>query len=314
MKAIIIDKSGGVENFKFVDVDKPAIKPNEVLIRNKAVGINPVDFKVRRNEHVLNAIYGDKRPAILGWDLAGTIEEVGDNVTDFEVGDNVFGMINFVGAGDVYAEYVAAPVNHLANIPNGISFQDAAASTLAALTALQVLESNIKARDKVLIHAGSGGVGHFAIQIAKSLGAFVISTSSEANREFLLSLGVDQFIDYRKEKFEEVVSDLDFVFDMFNGDVLLNSLKVVKKDGTVLSIPTPDFSEETKSLAQERGVNLKFHMVQSSGEDMLKIAKMLESGAIKPHVSHTFKFEEMGQAHLQQESGRTVGKIVVNVD
>lgn len=313
MKAIIIKETGGVENLHIVEIDKPKVNENEVLIETKAIGVNPVDYKVRANEDLLTAIYGEKRPAILGWDIAGVVVETGKNVSKFSKGDRVFGMVNFVGAGNTYAEFVAAPENHLAKIPDTISFQDAAASTLAALTALQVLQGNIGKNDKVLIHAGSGGVGHFAIQIAKNLGAYVISTSSAKNKHFIKTLGADEHIDYHKTAFQNVLNDLDFVFDMFNGEILLNSIKVTKPGGKIISIPTPEFSEEAQNMANQKEIDLAFHMVQSSGEGMDTIAKLLENGEINPHVSKLFSFEEMAEAHKYLESGRTVGKVVLQI-
>ncbi len=313
MKAILLEKAGGVDQLRIKDVDQPNISEDEVLVEVKAVSINPVDYKVRGNEDVLTMIYGEHRPAILGWDIAGSVVQTGNNVTQFQTGDRVFGMVNFVGQGNAYAEFVAAPEAHLAKIPSSISFETAAASTLAALTALQVLQGRVQKGDRVLIHAGSGGVGHFAIQIAKSLGAYVISTSSAKNKDFILSLGADEHIDYRSQAVEEVLSDIDFVFDMFNGDVLLNSVKVVKEGGSVVSIPSPEFSEEILSLAKQRGVNLAFHMVQSSGSDMNTIADMLQSGQLNAHIFKTFSFDQMAEAHERQESGRTVGKIVVKL-
>ncbi|MDT0540651.1 NADP-dependent oxidoreductase [Croceitalea sp. P059] len=313
MKAILLEQAGGVENLLIKEVEKPTIKDHEVLISTKAISVNPVDFKVRRNPAVIDMIMGKERPVVIGWDIAGTITKVGDKVSKFKIGDKVFGMVNFVGRGNAYAEYVAAPENHLAKIPDGVSFEDAAATTLAALTALQVLQPRVKEGDKVLIHAGSGGVGHFAIQIAKSLGAYVITTSSLKNKDFVLSLGADEFIDYRSQKFEELLTDMDFVFDMFNGDILLNSLKVVKEGGSIISLPTPDFSEEILAIAKERHVDLQFLMVQSSEKGMKTLAELLDKGTIKPHISSTFPLENMGDAHLQLESGRTVGKVIVTV-
>ena len=222
-------------------------------------------------------------------------------------------MVNFLGHGKAYSEYVAAPESHLAKIPQGVSFEDAAATTLAALTALQVLEGRVKENDKVLIHAGSGGVGHFAIQIAKSLGAHVITTSSGRNKDFVMSLGADEHIDYRTQKFEDELSNLDFVFDMFNGEILLNSVKVVKEGGSIISLPTPEFTDEILNLAKDRNVNVSFLMVQSNGNDMNTLANMLEKGTLKPHVSKTFAFDDMAKAHEQLESGRTVGKVVVTL-
>ena len=314
MKAIILESAGGVENLKLTDITEPKFRDTEVLVEVKAISVNPVDFKVRGHEEVLTMIYGERRPAILGWDIAGIVASKGSKVTEFEVGDRVFGMINFVGMGNAYAEYVAAPQEHLAKIPNGVSYENAAATTLAALTALQVLRSaGISKDDRVLIHAGSGGVGHFAIQIARAMGAYVITTSSAKNKELVLSLGADEHIDYREQAFQEVLSNIDFAFDRFNGEILHNSVKVVRKGGRVISIPTPEFSAETVELAKERDVNLSFHMVQSSGQDMNVLKGMLERGEIKPYVSKTFEFKDITRAHEQLESGRTVGKVVVMV-
>ena len=313
MKAILLEKTGGVENFLIKDVKKPAAKENEVLISVKAIGVNPVDFKARANEDLLNSLTGEQRPAIIGWDVSGTIIAIGNNITKFKIGDNVFGMINFPGSGNAYAEFVAAPEDHLVKIPKNISFEEAAATTLAAVTALQALKPRVKKSDRVLIHAGSGGVGHFAIQIAKSLGAYVITTSSAKNKDFVLSLGADEHIDYGSQKFEEILTDIDFVLDMFNGDILLNSIKITKNGGTIISLPTADFSDEVLKLAKERNVDVSFTVVQSNGDDINTLKNMLESGALKPHISKTFAFEKMGDAHLQLESGRTVGKVIVTM-
>ena len=313
MKAIVLEKTGGVENFLIKDVKKPAAKENEVLILVKAIGINPVDYKARAIEDLLNSLTGEQRPAIIGWDVSGTIIAIGNNITKFKIGDNVFGMINFPGSGNAYAEFVAAPEDHLVKIPKNISFEEAAATTLAAVTALQALKPRVKKSDRVLIHAGSGGVGHFAIQIAKSLGAYVITTSSAKNKDFVLSLGADEHIDYGSQKFEEILTDIDFVLDLFNGDILLNSIKITKNGGVIISLPTADFSDEVLKLAKERNVDVSFTVVQSNGDDMNTLKNMLESGTLKPHISKTFAFEKMGDAHLQLESGRTVGKVIVTM-
>lgn len=234
-------------------------------------------------------------------------------VTQFEIGDKVFGMVNFPGKGNGYAEYVASPESHLAKTPSSISFNEAAANTLAALTALQVLKSRIKKNDRVLIHAGSGGVGHFAIQIAKAMGAYVISTSSDKNKDLVISLGAEEHIDYISQVFEEVLCDIDFVFDMFNGDILYNSVKVVREGGAIVSIPTGGFSDEIINFAKKQNVNVSNLFVQSNGKDMNTLKEMLENGILKPHVSKTFLFSSMAQAHLQLESGRTIGKVVVTL-
>ena len=313
MKAYVLSKAGGVENMVLSEIEKPELEANEVLVETKAISINPVDIKVRPVEAVIDMIIGEVRPVILGWDIAGVVAEIGADVTGFEVGDKVFGMVNFPGHGKAYAELVASPAAHLAKMPDGVSFEGAAATTLAALTALQVLKPRIKAGDRILIHAGSGGVGHYGIQIAKQLGAHVITTSSAKNRDFCMSLGADKHIDYREQKFEEVLSDIDFVMDGMGGPVLENSLKVMKSGGKIVSLPTHAFPEDLQSEADKLNVALEFVLVTSNGDDMKELAKMLGEGSLKAHVSVTFPFEQMADAHKQIESGRTVGKAVVTL-
>ncbi len=315
MKAIILNEAGSVDNLQFVDIVKPTIKSNEVLVKTISLSINPVDYKVRSTNGALNWILGADRPAIIGWDLSGTIVEVGENVTDFKIGDAVFGMANFPGKGNAYAELVAVPSTHLTLKPTNISHQEAAAATLAALTAWQTLveRGNVKKGGKVLIHAASGGVGHYATQIAKHFGAYVIGTSSAKNREFVLQNGADEHIDYATENFQEKVSNVDFVLDTIGGDTILKSLDVIKQGGTIVSIASSNLSTEELEKAKSKEVNLSFLLVQSSGENMLQLSQLMERGILKSQVSKTFSFDEMGEAHLHLEKGRTVGKIVVNI-
>ena len=313
MKAIVLEKAGGVENLLLKDVDQPTPNVDEVLVAVKSISINPVDFKVRAVDEVLTMICGEDRPAILGWDIAGTVSAVGENVTEFKRGDRVFGMVNFPGRGNAYAEMVAAPADHLAKMPDNVSFEEAAATTLAALTALQVLRGRVQKGDRVLIHAGAGGVGHFAIQIAKQIGAYVLATASAKNRDFVLAQGADEHIDYREKPFQEVVSNIDFVLDGMGGDVLANSLKVVKDGGRIISLPTGEFPNEVIAEAQRRNLEVAFILVHSNGDDMTALNRMLGDATLKAHVSKTFALADMGKAHTEMESGRTVGKIVVTV-
>lgn len=315
MKAIILNEAGSVDNLQFVDIAKPAIKNNEVLVKTISLSINPVDYKVRSTNGALTWILGEERPAIIGWDLSGTVVEVGDAVTDFKIGDAVFGMANFPGKGNTYAQFVAVPSTHLTLKPTNISHQEAASATLAALTAWQTLvkKGNVKKGDKVLIHAASGGVGHYATQIAKHFGAYVIGTSSAKNREFVLQNGADKHIDYNTENFQDIVSDVDFVLDTIGGDTILKSLDITRIGGTIVTIASSNISNEELEKAKSKDVNLSFLLVQSSADDMLQIAQLMEKGILKSHVSKTFSFNEMGAAHLHLEKGRTVGKIVVNI-
>ena len=313
MKAITLYEPGSIENLKIEEVDIPQISDNEVLVQVKAISINPVDVKSRAGKGVYGRLK-DIKPLILGWDISGIITQKGKDVTDFEIGYEVFGMVNFPGHGKAYAEYVAVPANQLALKPASISFEEAAAATLAALTAWQALVTNakVKSGDKVLIHSAAGGVGHYAVQIAKFLGAHVIGTSSANNRDFVLSLGADEHIDYQNQQFEDRAADLDFVLDTIGGDNIDRSLEIIKPGGTLISIPS-GLNEAVTEKSKAKSINGYFILVQSNGEDMAKIAELLESGVIKSHVSATFSLDKIGDAHLQVETGKTRGKVVIVV-
>jgi len=311
MKAIILKEFGGIENFEAVNIPVPTINAGEVLIKLKSISINPVDFKTRQGKGAAGRTKMEL-PVILGWDISGIITEAGSDVTGFKPGDEVFSMINFPALGKAYAEYVVAKPSELAIKPANISHNEAAAATLAALTAWQVLTTkvNIKKGDRVLVHAASGGVGHYVVQMAKHLGAYVIGTSSAANKDFVLSLGADEHIDYKAQKIEDAVSDIDFIFDPIGGANTEQSLHIVKKGGTVICI-VHTFNDELLKKAQELGVHGHNVLVYPSGEDMKIIADLLAKGAIKSHVSKTFQLEQVGEAHTLLESGRAVGKVVI---
>ncbi len=316
MKAFILKENGGIENLKLSEVDKPEINNSEVLIKVKAVSINPIDAIVRQNRSALLRIFGpgkDEDTFILGWDVSGIIEKAGSDVTEFKEGDKVFGMINFPGHGKTYAEFVSAPAEHIALKPGNISFEEAAAATLSALTAWQglVTHAKIKEGDKVLIHAAGGGVGHFATQIAKSLGAYVIGTGSSSKKDFVFKLGADEFIDYTKETFEDKISDADIVLDSIPKlEHLLRSIAATKNGGTLISIKSY-FEGELAEKAKAKGLYTDRILVNSNGNDMKQIARLIEEGKIHPHISESYKFEDLPKAHQQIESGKTLGKVVV---
>jgi len=313
MKAIILKDFGGVENLITTNIPVPSIQADEVLIQLKSISINPVDVKTRSGKGVAGLIK-DQMPAILGWDISGVITEAGSGVTNFKPGDEVFAMLAFPKLGKAYAEYVTAKANELALKPANISHDEAAAATLAALTAWQALTTHgsIKAGSRVLIHAAAGGVGHYAVQLAKHLGAYVIGTSSLANRDFVLSLGADEHIDYKAQPFENVVKNIDFVLDAIGGEYIDRSLTIIKKGGTIISIPS-GLNEGVTEKAQAVGANGYTMRVQPGDKDMRIIAGLLETGIIRSHVSKTFPFDQMADAHLHLESGRTVGKVTLKL-
>lgn len=311
MKAIVLNNFGSVDELEIKEIDKPVIKEDEVLVKVRAISINPVDAKTRKGKGQAQRIK-DEKPMILGWDISGEIVETGKNVKHFKSGDEVFGMINIPGHGKAYAEYVAAPVNHIALKPPGISHEQAAASCLAAMTAYQALVTHgkLKSGDRILIHAASGGVGHFAVQIAKHIGAYVVGSSSLVNKEFVLSIGADQHLDYKIQDWEKEIEPVDFVLDAIGGDNINKSLKVLKRGGTIIGLPS-GLSEDVPEKAAGEGKIGIFFMVRSNSEDMRSIAAMLEKKALIPYVSEVYRFEEIKKAHEQIESGKTKGKIIL---
>jgi len=308
MKAIILNDFGPATNLQLTDLSIPTITNDEVLIKVNSISINPVDIKTREGKGAAGGI--KERSIILGWDVAGEVTE--SNSSLFSKGDQVFGMVNFPGHGKAYAEYVAAPASQLALIPVNTGFDEAAAATLAALTAWQNLTEHyhVKEGQRVLIHAGSGGVGHYAIQMAKHLGAYVIATSSSDNKRFILSLGADEHIDYKAVNFEDEVSDIDFVLNTQSSDIGERSIGVIKNGGTIISIASA-ITDSIKEKAQAKSIKASQTMVKSSGKDMQEIADLLESGKIVSCVSTVFALEDIQKAHEQITAGHTVGKLIV---
>ncbi|MHC2993265.1 oxidoreductase [Pontibacter sp. HJ8] len=313
MKAYLLEKPGAPENLQLGKIEKPALQKNEVLVKVRAISINPVDAKTREGKSLYNTLK-ETPPVILGWDISGEVVAVGEAVSFFQPGDEVFGMVNFPGHGRAYAEYVAAPEAHLAHKPANVPHHEAAAATLAALTAWQVLvhEAKIQPGQHVLIHAAAGGVGHFAVQIAKYFKATVIGTASSENHDFLRNMGADEQIDYHDFNVEDVVMDMDIVLDSLGEENTRRSLKTLKDGGKIISI-LGGAKEEVQALAKKRNIEAKNYLVHSSGEDQAKIADLLGQGLLQSHVSHVYDFSEMAKAHEQVETHKTRGKVVVTV-
>jgi len=311
MKAIILNEPGGPEKFTITELPVPVPQKGEVLVKVEAISINPVDTKTRKGLALYDKLKDDA-PVILGWDIAGEVVAVGEEVTTLEEGDMVFGMVNFPGHGKAYAEYVAAPAAHLAEIPELITTHEAVAGTLAALTAWQVLidQLNLQAGERVLIHAAAGGVGHYAVQIAKYLGAYVIGTASDANYDFVKELGADDFFDYTQGPFEDSIKDVDAVFDTVGGSNPMRSLNVLKEGGRLVAI-AGGITDEVKRLAENKKIHAWPYLVHSNGDDMEQLAELLEAGTLKSHIYKEYPFEQMAEAHRQSETGKTKGKIVV---
>ncbi len=313
MKAMVLHEPGAPEILKLEEIDTPTPKANEVLVKVRAISINPVDTKTREGLALYNSLK-ETPPVIVGWDISGEVVAVGEEVKVFKIGDEVFGMVNFPGHGKAYAEYVAAPEAHLAHKPANVPHHEAAAATLAALTAWQVLvhEANIQPGQRVLIHAAAGGVGHYAVQLAKYFQAIVIGTASAENHEFISNLGADEQIDYHTYNVEDVLQDVDIVLDSLGEENTRRSLKTLKDGGKIVSI-LGGAKEEVQKLAKERNIDARNYLVHSSGADQEQIANLLSQGLLRSHVSHVFDFKDMAAAHRQVETRKTKGKVVVTV-
>lgn len=313
MKAIILTTQGGIENLQLAEVPVPHINDEEVLIAVRAISINPSETYVRLDKAV-DWIFGGESPMILGWDVSGVVVQTGKNVTAFKSGDEVFGMVKHPGHGKAYAEYVAAPASHLALKPANVTHEEAAAATLAALTAWQPLSrAGIKKGDRVFITAAGGGVGHYAIQIAKYLGAHVIALSSAAKKDFVMQLGADEHIDYQTQRFEDIIGKVDVVLEALRDEHLARTLTIVKPGGRLISLFNMVQGTRWEAVAKEKGVTAYYNAVTSSGDDMKVIANLLEKGLMRSHISKTFKLEDIPLAHLEIEKNNTQGKIIIQL-
>ncbi|CAD2073759.1 NADP-dependent oxidoreductase [Phocicoccus pinnipedialis] len=309
MKAIVIEQYGDVDQLIEKEFPEPVIKENQVLIEMHATSINPIDWKIRAG--YMKDYMPVEFPLILGWDAAGVVVEVGTKVTNFKVGDEVFARP--ATENGTYAEYVAVDENLVALKPTNISFEEAASVPLAGLTAWQCLVDfgSVKEGDTVLIHAGSGGVGSLGIQIAKSLGAHVLSTASGKNEAFLKSLGVDTFINYETTDFTDVAKDVDLVVDTMGGEILEKSLSVVKKGGKLVSIA----GQPNQEAARANGITAESLWLKPNGKQLAELGALLESGEVKTHIGHTFSLTEEGlrEAHALSATHHAKGKIVIKV-
>jgi NADPH:quinone reductase-like Zn-dependent oxidoreductase len=301
---------GGPDVLEPTTMPRPEPAATEVLVRVGAAGVNPVDWKTRAAGGYLG-----EPPFTVGWDVAGVVEAVGYGVTRFAVGDRVFGMPRFPREAAGYAEYVTAPSRQLAPIPDRLSDVEAAALPLAALTAWQALveTARIGPGERVLIHAGAGGVGHLAVQIAKSRGAYVIATSRAANHAFLAELGVDEAIDYTQRRVADVLRDVDVVLDLVGGDIGRSSLPVLRDGGLLITVPSGGDVDPLRAAAGDR-VRSTGILVEPDRAGMEAIAGLIERGELRVHVAKTFPLEQAARAHELGESGRTGGgKLVLTV-
>lgn len=328
MKAYLVNKYKAP--MQAGNAPEPTVDDRDVLVAIHAAGVNMLDAKIRDGEFKLFLPY--KTPFVLGHDLAGVITRVGPAATRFAVGDEVYARPRDGRVG-TFAQRIAVHEDDLAIKPASLSMAEAASVPLVALTAWQALveRANLQPGQKVLIHAGSGGVGTYAIQLAKHLGATVATTTGTSNLEWVRDLGADIVIDYRSQDFETLLVDYDVVLDSQGGDALAKSLRVLKPGGIAIGIagpPDPDFARQqelrlplrlamallslkTRRAARRRGVRYSFLFMRASGAQLGEITKLIDSGALRPIVDRTYPFDEAPQALAHVESGRAKGKVVI---
>ncbi|RUW02755.1 MULTISPECIES: NADP-dependent oxidoreductase [unclassified Mesorhizobium] len=308
MRAVTQNSVGEPDVLFVAEQPAPSPKASEVLVRVKAAGINPVDGAVRAGYFPLIG----EPPFILGWDISGTVEALGTGVTAFKVGDAVFGMPRFPKQAAAYAEFVATPVDEIAAKPAAIDHAQAAALPLAGLTAWQglVRHGGLQSGQRVLIHAGAGGVGHLAVQIAKARGAWVIATASPDKLDYVRSIGADEVVDYTKGDFTEQVRDMDLVLDAMGGDHADRSLKVLREGGVLVSLL--NVHDATRVKAGERNIRVERMSVVPDREGLVELARLVDARKLAVHVAKAFPLNQAGAAHAFLAT-RPIGKVVLTV-
>ncbi|MGW3999781.1 NADP-dependent oxidoreductase [Amycolatopsis sp. NPDC004772] len=307
MRIVTQQALGGPEVLRVTEAPRPEPGPTEVLVRVKAAGINPVDWKVRRGGGFLG-----EPPFTVGWDVAGVVEQAGFGATGVEEGDEVLGMPWFPRPANAYAEYVTAPSRHFVRKPAGLSFAEAAALPLAGLTAWQGLVdiAGVHKGQRVFVDAAAGGVGHLAVQIAKARGAHVIGTASAQKHGFLRELGVDEPIDYHDP--DATASDVDVYFGLVGEESDLRWLPAVKEGGLLIGVPS-GVADRVAQQAAENNVRTKRILVEPDRGGLAGLVELIEAGQLKVRVERTFPLEDVAEAHELGESGRVSGKLVLTV-
>ncbi len=314
IKAVRIHQFGGPEVLAYEDVPRPKPQEDEVLIRVHAAGVNPADWKTRSGSGLAKR-FRDRLPIGMGWDLSGVVEAVGDSAAPYRAGDAVYGFIRFPEVGATYAEYVAAPASQVALKPHSLDHIEAAGVPLAGLTAWQALldVAQLQRGQRVLIHAAAGGVGHLAVQFAKWVGATAIGTASGRSEAFLRQLGVDQVIDYRAVRFEEVVRDVDVVLDPIGGETRQRSWQVLRAGGILVALVDRASAEATSAPPGTGSVRGQYMLAHPDGEQLARIAQLIDAGQVRPHVDAVYPLKDAHRAHEYGQKGHTRGKIVLQV-
>lgn len=307
MKAARIHAFGDPKVLELDDIVIPTPGPNEVLVRVCAASINPVDYKVRSGRYPI--VKQDALPIVLGRDVAGVVDKVGEGTTRFKPDDEIFAFLDMKRGG--YAEFVAIPQEECAHKPTRLGFPQAAAVPLAGLTAWQGLFEHglLAANQGVLIHGGAGGVGHLAVQFAKAKGAWVATTVGSQDVEFARSLGADKVVDYQTQRFEDEVKDVDVVLDLIGGDVLKRSFATLTQGGTLVST----LERPSHELAAQKGIRAKSYRTRPDGTQLSHIARLIDQNKVTPHVLATYALQDVQAAHERAERHHVRGKIVLTM-
>lgn len=310
MLAVTAREWGAPEVLTPIEIERPEPGLTEILVRVHAAGVNPVDWKTRASGAFVT--WGEV--PIVGWDVSGTVEAVGPGVTRFAPGDEVFGMPAFPRQAGAYAEFVVAPSRHFTRKPGNISHIEAAALPLAGLTAWQALidTAELRAGQRVLIHGAAGGVGHLAVQIAKAHGAYVIGTARADKHDFLRAIGADEVIDYTAVDFAAELRDVDIVLDSVGGDYGVRSLPVLRRGGRLVTLAGPDGLPDAAD-ADARGVRADWPVVEPDSAGLAAIAELVAAGELRAEIDRVLPLTEAAKAHAYGETGRTRGKIVLQV-
>ncbi|UCI21387.1 NADP-dependent oxidoreductase [Mesorhizobium sp. B2-1-8] len=308
MRAVTQNSVGGPDVLVTAELPDPTPKAGEVLVRVKAAGINPVDGAVRAGHYPLLG----EPPFILGWDISGTVEALGAGVTGFKVGDEVFGMPRFPKQAAAYAELAAVPADEIALKPKRADHIQAGALPLAGLTAWQglVRHGGLKPGQRVLVHAGAGGVGHLAVQIAKARGAYVVATASPGKLDFVRKLGADEVIDYTTGDFTSQISDIDLVLEPVGGDHADRSLKVLKPGGVLVSLL--NVNDATRADASSRDIRVERMSVVPDRGGLLELAGLIDAQKLAVHVARTFPLDQAGAAHAFLAT-KPIGKVALTI-
>ncbi|WP_286760804.1 NADP-dependent oxidoreductase [Salegentibacter sp. UBA1130] len=326
MKALQIVKYGEIkESLSINEIEKPTVQSKDILVEVKAASLNPIDYKMAQGH--LKELLDLDLPVTIGFDVSGVVVEKGNDVTSFEIGDEIYARVPQEQMGTI-AEFVTINADKVAKKPENISFEEASGLPLTGLTAIQALEkAGLKEDDRILIHAGSGGVGSFAIQYAKAKGAIVYTTTSSKNVDWVKALGGDRVIDYKEEDYKEVANNLDIVFDTLGDDYTFDAFKIIKEGGVVTSIVGPPDEESAKimgipdynlpeqlsNLIEEKSIAYKHTWMQPNAAQLKEIKTMVEEGDIKPTVDLIYEFEDGIDAYEYLATGRAEGKVIISL-